>query len=85
MFLNGLDVSENGQAMSAFEEVGPGKHFLCLGAYSGQLSRPPSIDPPWQTTTATKQWFAEGKPDAAQRQHVETNVGRVLFQSWIRY
>ncbi|GIS02261.1 MAG: hypothetical protein CM15mP103_08120 [Gammaproteobacteria bacterium] len=26
LLLNGVDVSENGQAMSAFEEVGPGKH-----------------------------------------------------------
>ena len=35
--LAGVDLSENGQALDAIREVGPGKHFLGLRAHAGQL------------------------------------------------
>ena len=35
--LAGVDLSENGQAMDAIREVGPGKHFLGCGAHAGEL------------------------------------------------
>ena len=33
----GIDLSENGQAMDAIREVGPGGHYLGCAAYPGEL------------------------------------------------
>jgi len=35
VFLSGIDDSENGQAMAALREVGPGNHFLGCSTYPG--------------------------------------------------
>ncbi|MBM27961.1 MAG: trimethylamine methyltransferase [Halieaceae bacterium] len=66
VLLNGVDVSENGQAMSAFEEVGPGNHFLgsahTLANFETAFYRSTVAD-----NNSYEQWSAEGSLDAAQR------------------
>ena len=69
VLLNGGDVSENGQAMSAFEEVGPGKHFLgsehTLANFETAFYRSTVAD-----NNSYEQWSAEGSLDAAQRANI---------------
>jgi trimethylamine--corrinoid protein Co-methyltransferase len=66
VLLNGVDVSENAQAMSAFEEVGPGKHFLgsehTLANFETAFYRSTVAD-----NNSYEQWSAEGSLDTAQR------------------
>jgi trimethylamine--corrinoid protein Co-methyltransferase len=66
VLLNGVDVSENGQAMAAFEEVGPGKHFLgsehTLANFETAFYRSTVAD-----NNSYEQWSAEGSLDTAQR------------------
>ncbi len=62
----GVDMSENGQAMDAIREVGPGSHFL--GATHTQLNFETAF---YRSTIADnnsyEQWLAEGEQTAAQR------------------
>ena len=62
----GIDLSENGQAMSAIEEVGPGSHFL--GCAHTQANFETAF---YRSTVADnnsfEQWEAEGGLDAAAR------------------
>ena len=62
----GIDVSDNGQAMEAFREVGPGGHFLgCQHTQSNFESafyRSFIAD-----NNSVEQWTAEGSRDAATR------------------
>ena len=64
--LAGVDVSENGQAMDAISEVGPGKHFLgCAHTqanFETAFYRSPLAD-----NNSFEQWDAEGALDMAQR------------------
>jgi len=64
--LAGVDMSENGQAMSAIREVGPGKHFLgCAHTqanFESAFYRSPITD-----NNSFEQWEAEGAKDLAQR------------------
>jgi trimethylamine---corrinoid protein Co-methyltransferase len=64
--LAGVDISENGQAMSAIREVGPGKHFLgCAHTqanFESAFYRSPITD-----NNSFEQWEAEGSQDLAQR------------------
>ncbi|MFM9012788.1 MAG: trimethylamine methyltransferase family protein, partial [Gemmatimonadota bacterium] len=64
--LAGVDVSENGQAMDAIDEVGPGKHFLgCAHTqanFETAFYRSPLAD-----NNSFEQWDAEGALDMAQR------------------
>jgi len=65
-FLNGMDLSENGQAMDALREVGPGKHFL------GATHTRANFESAFYRSTISdnnsfEQWEAEGSLDAAQR------------------
>ena len=66
VLLQGVDVSENAQAMSAFEEVGPGKHFLgsehTLANFETAFYRSTVAD-----NNSYEQWSAEGSLDTAQR------------------
>ncbi len=66
VFLSGVDVSDNGQAMDALREVGPGKHFLgcahTLANFESAFYRSPLAD-----NNSFEQWSAEGAQDAAQR------------------
>ena len=65
-FLNGIDMSENGQGMDALRETGPGKHFL--GSSHTQANFEHAF---YRSTTADnnsfEQWESEGGLDAAQR------------------
>jgi trimethylamine--corrinoid protein Co-methyltransferase len=64
--LAGVDLSENGQAMDAIREVGPGKHFLgCAHTqanFETAFYRSPLAD-----NNSYEQWEAEGSTDMAQR------------------
>jgi trimethylamine--corrinoid protein Co-methyltransferase len=65
-FLSGVDMSENGQAMDAIREVGPGKHFLgCAHTqanFETAFYRSSLAD-----NNSFEQWEAEGAPDMARR------------------
>src|SRR3984957_8162891 len=64
--LEGVDLSDNGQAMDALREVGPGKHFLgCAHTqanFETAFYRSPLAD-----NNSFEQWEAEGAADMAQR------------------
>jgi trimethylamine--corrinoid protein Co-methyltransferase len=64
--LAGVDLSENGQALSAIREVGPGKHFLgcshTLANFETAFYRSPLAD-----NNSYEQWAAEGRKDMATR------------------
>ena len=64
--LEGVDLSENGQAMDAIREVGPGKHFLgCAHTqanFENAFYRSPLAD-----NNSFEQWDAEGAQDMAKR------------------
>src|SRR6185312_2514857 len=64
--LAGVDLSENGQALDAIREVGPGKHFLgCAHTqanFESAFYRSPLAD-----NNSVEQWEAEGSQDMAQR------------------
>jgi trimethylamine--corrinoid protein Co-methyltransferase len=64
--LAGVDLSENGQALSAIREVGPGKHFLgcahTLANFETAFYRSPLAD-----NNSFEQWEAEGRKDMAVR------------------
>ncbi len=66
VMLEGIDLSENGQAMDAIEEVGPGVHFL--GCKHTRKNFRTAF---YQTETADnnswEQWVEDGSLDAAQR------------------
>jgi len=69
VFLNGIDLSEAGQAMDAIREVGPGQHFL--GCAHTQANFETAF---YRSTIADnnsfEQWQAEGSLDAEQRANV---------------
>jgi trimethylamine---corrinoid protein Co-methyltransferase len=64
--LAGVDLSENGQALDAVREVGPGKHFLgCAHTqanFENAFYRSPLMD-----NNSFEQWEAEGASDMAKR------------------
>ena len=65
-FLKGVDVSENGQAMDAIFEVGPGKHFLGCNHtqrnFENAFFRAGLAD-----NNSFEQWSAEGEVDMPTR------------------
>jgi trimethylamine--corrinoid protein Co-methyltransferase len=66
----GVDLSENGQAMDAIREVGPGKHFLgCAHTqanFESAFYRSPITD-----NNSFEQWEAEGSRDLSQRANAQ--------------
>jgi len=66
VLLDGMDLSENGQAMDAMREVGPGSHFL--GAAHTRANFEEAF---YRSTIADnnsfEQWEQDGSMDAAQR------------------
>ncbi len=66
VFCNGYDLSENGQAMDAIREVGPGSHFLgCAHTqanFETAFYRSPIAD-----NNSFEQWESEGARDTHQR------------------
>jgi len=71
----GIDLSENGQAMSAIREVGPGSHYL--GSKHTQANFETAF---YRSTIADnnsfEQWLAEGEKTAAER-------ANALARSWL--
>ncbi|MEZ5538129.1 MAG: trimethylamine methyltransferase family protein [Thiolinea sp.] len=66
ILLKGVDLSENGQAMSALREVGPGNHFL--GAAHTQANFETAFyRSPLADSNSFEQWSEEGGIDCAQR------------------
>ena len=66
ILLGGVDLSENGQAMDALREVGPGSHFL--GAAHTQANFETAFyRSPLADNNSFEQWEQEGSLDAAQR------------------
>ena len=66
VFLNGVDLSENGQALDAIREVGPGQHFLGCAHTQANFERAfyrSSI----ADNNSFEQWQAEGSLSAEQR------------------
>ncbi len=66
VFVNGVDMSENGQAIEAIKENGPGLHFLgnshTLANFETAFYRSPIAD-----NNSYEQWLEDGGLDAAQR------------------
>ncbi len=64
--LAGVDLSDNGQALDAIREVGPGKHFLgcahTLANFETAFYRSPLAD-----NNSFEQWDAEGRKDMMVR------------------
>lgn len=69
-FAKGVDLSENGQALDAILENGPGKHFLgaahTLANFETAFYRATTAD-----NASFEQWKDEGSQDAAQRANVQ--------------
>lgn len=74
-FCNGVDMSENGQALDAIREVGPGQHFL--GCAHTQANFQTAF---YRSSTADnnsfEQWESEGSLDANQR-------ANKLYKKWL--
>ncbi|MEL6648716.1 MAG: trimethylamine methyltransferase family protein, partial [Pseudomonadota bacterium] len=65
-FFDGIDLSENAQAMEAIAATGPGRHFL--GSDHTQANFMSALFRPWMADDASyEQWQAEGEKDAATR------------------
>jgi len=66
VFVKGVDLSENGQALSAIRENGPGLHFLgnshTLANFESAFYRSETAD-----NNSYEQWLEDGGMDAAQR------------------
>jgi trimethylamine--corrinoid protein Co-methyltransferase len=66
ILLGGVDMSENGQAMDALREVGPGQHFL--GAAHTQANFEQAFyRSPLADNNSYEQWEEDGSCDMAQR------------------
>lgn len=66
ILLGGIDLSENGQAMDALREVGPGSHFLG-SAHTQANFETAFYRSPVSDSNSFEQWELEGSQDAAQR------------------
>lgn len=66
ILLGGIDLSENGQAMDALREVGPGSHFLG-SAHTQANFETAFYRSPVSDSNSFEQWELEGSMDAAQR------------------
>src|SRR6266436_2420926 len=64
--LEGVDLSDNGQALDAIREVGPGKHFLGC-AHTQANFQTAFYRSPLADNNSVEQWEAEGAKDMAQR------------------
>ncbi|MEM8497034.1 MAG: trimethylamine methyltransferase family protein [Pseudomonadota bacterium] len=66
VLLSGIDMSENGQAMSSLRETGPGQHFL--GAAHTQANFETAfVTSPLADNNSFEQWESDGSLDCAQR------------------
>ncbi len=68
-FFDGIDMSENAQAMEAIATTGPGQHFL--GSEHTQANFMTALFRPWTPDdNSFEQWHAAGEQDAAVRANV---------------
>jgi trimethylamine--corrinoid protein Co-methyltransferase len=65
-FLQGVDLSSNGQALDAIREVGPGQHFLGCSHTQANFETAFYLSD-IADNNSFEQWEAEGGLDAAQR------------------
>ena len=65
-FLQGVDLSPNGQALDAIREVGPGQHFLGCSHTQANFETAFYLSE-IADNNSFEQWEAEGSLDAAQR------------------
>ena len=65
-FLEGIDLSENGQGMDALREVGPGKHFLDCN-HTRENFEKAFYRSNISDNNSFEQWEADGSQDASQR------------------
>ena len=79
-FANGLDTSDNGQALDALRDVGPGNHFLgCAHTqanFEGAFYRSSIAD-----NNSFEQWAADGKLDAAQRANQQWKAQLAAYEA----
>ena len=79
-FANGLDTSENGQALDALRDVGPGNHFLgCAHTqanFEEAFYRSSIAD-----NNSFEQWAADGKLDAAQRANQQWKAQLAAYEA----
>jgi trimethylamine--corrinoid protein Co-methyltransferase len=66
IFMGGVDLSENGQAMDAIREVGPGVHFLGC-SHTQRNFKTAFYRSPITDNNSFEQWDSEGRLDHAQR------------------
>lgn len=66
IFMGGIDLSENGQAMDAIREVGPGVHFLGCD-HTQRNFKTAFYRSPLTDNNSYEQWQADGSLDMAQR------------------
>ena len=66
VFLGGIDTSENGQAMDAIREVGPGTHFLGC-AHTQAIFETAFYRSSIADNNSFEQWEAEGSLSAEAR------------------
>ncbi len=65
-FFDGIDLSENSQALDAIRETGPGAHFLDSGHTQANF-RTAFFRPETADSNSFEQWSEDGRLDAAQR------------------
>ena len=79
-FANGLDTSDNGQALDALRDVGPGNHFLgCAHTqanFEEAFYRSSIAD-----NNSFEQWAADGKLDAAQRANQQWKAQLAAYEA----
>lgn len=68
-FFDGIDLSENAQAMDAIRETGPGAHFLG-SAHTQSNFRTAFFSPETADSNSFEQWSADGGLDAARRANI---------------
>ncbi len=64
--IGGVDFTENGQAMDALREVGPGQHFLGC-EHTQNNFKTAFYNSPIMDNNSFEQWQSEGSKDLAQR------------------
>jgi len=68
--LRGIDLSENGQALDAIREVGPGKHYLGC-AHTQANFETAFFRSSLADNNSAEQWEAEGSKDMARRANAQ--------------
>jgi len=80
VFAGGVDLSDNGLALNAFREVGPGSHFLgcahTMANYETAYYNPDTSD-----SNSFEQWEEEGEKDARTRANARLKELQASYQA----